>query len=174
LQQTPAPVLGSIKRPIPGAAIQDKENGMAFASRSGNPMVDINVTPLVDVMLVLLIIFMLAVPVLSHPIQVDLPQPGPRPPQPVIQPEPIRIHIDAGNSISWNGSVVSLSSLQQRFDAESLRARMASGAVDASMQPTIQIETDSNADYDALAKVLSRARNADLLKIDFVGTAPKP
>ena len=64
---------------------------MAFTSNSGGgPMADINVTPLVDVMLVLLIIFMVTVPPLSYPIQVDLPQPSTMPPPPGSPPPPVR------------------------------------------------------------------------------------
>jgi biopolymer transport protein ExbD len=79
---------------------------MAFSSNSsGGPMADINVTPLVDVMLVLLIIFMVTAPALSYPIQVDLPQPSTNPPPtPKDPPEPIRIRIDAAGTVLWNGS----------------------------------------------------------------------
>ena len=149
---------------------------MAFTSNSGGgPMADINVTPLVDVMLVLLIIFMVTVPPLSYPIQVDLPQPNRNPPPPGNPPEPIRIHIDAGGSVSWNGSPTPMSTLQAQFDVEGARGETPTGTVDATKQPTIEIETDRDAEYDTLAKVLSRAKNANLAKISFVepsATAP--
>ncbi len=135
---------------------------MSFSSNSGGgPMADINVTPLVDVMLVLLIIFMVTMPSLSYPIQVDLPQPSTNPPPtPVDPPDPVRIHIDAAGTVSWNGSPTPLSTLQSQFDVEGERP--------LPQQPTIEIETDKEADYEALAKVLSRAKNANLLKISFV------
>jgi len=135
---------------------------MAFTSNSGGgPMADINVTPLVDVMLVLLIIFMVTAPPLSYPIQVDLPQPSTNPPPtPVDPPEPIRIRIDAGGTINWNGSPTPLSTLQAQFDVEGERP--------VPQQPTIEIDTDKEAEYDTLAKVLSRAKNAGLVKISFV------
>ena len=149
---------------------------MAFTSNSGGgPMADINVTPLVDVMLVLLIIFMVTVPPLSYPIQVDLPQPNRNPPPPGNPPEPIRIHIDAGGSVSWNGSPTPMSTLQAQFDVEGARGETPTGTVDATKQPTIEIQTDRDAEYDTLAKVLSRAKNANLAKISFVepsATAP--
>ena len=142
---------------------------MAFTSNSGGgPMADINVTPLVDVMLVLLIIFMVTVPPLSYPIQVDLPQPNLKPPPPVPTPDPIRIRIDAGGSVTWNGTPVSLSILQSQFDVEGARGDTPTGAIDATKQPTIEIETDRDAEYETLAKVLSRAKNSDLAKISFV------
>ena len=149
---------------------------MAFSSNSsgGGPMADINVTPLVDVMLVLLIIFMVTVPPLSYPIQVDLPQPSNSPPPPGTPPEPIRIRIDAGGSVSWNGSPTPLTTLQSQFDVEGARGDNGNGGIESIKQPTIEIETDRDADYETLAKVLSRAKNANLVKISFVDTAAAP
>jgi biopolymer transport protein ExbD len=144
---------------------------MAFTSNSGGPMADINVTPLVDVMLVLLIIFMVTVPPLSYPIQVDLPQPNRNPPPPGNPPPPIRIHIDASGAVSWNGSPTPMSTLQSQFDVEGARGDTPNGTVDATKQPAIEIETDNDAEYDSLAKVLSRAKNANLAKINFVNTS---
>ena len=137
---------------------------MAFSSNSGGgPMADINVTPLVDVMLVLLIIFMVTAPALSYPVPVELPQPSTTPPPPGNPPEPIKIRIDAGGIVSWNGSPAPMSTLQSMFDVEAARAEG-----DVGKQPTIEIETDPEAQYDTLAKVLARAKNAELVKISFV------
>jgi biopolymer transport protein ExbD len=135
---------------------------MSFTTNSGGgPMADINVTPLVDVMLVLLIIFMVTAPALSYPIQIDLPQPTNTPPPTAIDPpEPIRIRIDAGGTVSWNGSPTPMSTLQAQFDIEGERT--------LAQQPMLEIETDKEAEYETLAKVLSRAKNANLLKISFV------
>src|SRR6186997_2975377 len=115
---------------------------MAFASNSGSgPMADINVTPLVDVMLVLLIIFMVTAPALSYPIQVDLPQPSTNPPPPQRNPpEPIRIRIDSSGTVNWNGSPTPMSSLQAQFDVEGERT--------VEEQPTIEIDTDREAEYE--------------------------
>ena len=145
---------------------------MAFASNSGGgPMADINVTPLVDVMLVLLIIFMVTVPPLSYPIQVDLPQPSTMPPPPGMPPPPIRIRIDAAGGVSWNGSPVDMRILQSQFDVVGARGDTPAGTIDATKQPAIEIETDRDAEYEMLAKVLSRAKNANLVKINFVDVA---
>ena len=135
---------------------------MAFSSNSGGgPMADINVTPLVDVMLVLLIIFMVTVPPLSYPIQVDLPQPSTNPPPtPKDPPEPIRIRIDAAGTVLWNGSPTPMTTLQSQFDVEGERT--------LDEQPTIEIDTDKDAEYETLARVLARAKNANLVKISFV------
>ena len=133
---------------------------MAFTSNSGGgPMADINVTPLVDVMLVLLIIFMVTAPALSYQIQVDLPQRTTNPPpQPKDPPEPIRLRIEAGGTVTWNNSPIPLSVLQSSLEVESER----------SIQPTLEIETDVDAQYEMLAKVLSRAKNSGMEKIAFV------
>ena len=133
---------------------------MAFTSNSGSgPMADINVTPLVDVMLVLLIIFMVTAPALSYQIQVDLPQRTSNPPpQPKDPPEPIRLRIEAGGTVTWNNSPIPISVLQSSLEVEAQRAQ----------QPTLEIETDPDAQYEMLAKVLSRAKNSGLQKIAFV------
>ena len=135
---------------------------MAFASNSGGgPMADINVTPLVDVMLVLLIIFMVTAPILSYPIDIDLPQKSLTPPeQPRDPPEPIELRIDAAGQVYWNASPVPLSALQNMMEAEVER--------DPGNQPTLQIDTNDDADYGILAKVLAAARNAQMQKIGFV------
>ena len=133
---------------------------MSFASNSGSgPMADINVTPLVDVMLVLLIIFMVTAPALSYQIQVDLPQRTTNPPpQPKDPPEPIRLRIEAGGTITWNNSPIPISVLQASLEVEAQRT----------VQPTLEIETDVDAQYEMLAKVLSRAKNSGMEKIAFV------
>ena len=133
---------------------------MAFSSNSsGGAMADMNVTPLVDVMLVLLIIFMVTAHAMSYQIQVDLPQNTNVPPPVVLNPpEPIRIHVQTGGTVAWNGSPVPMATLQAQFDVEGAR----------DVQPTIEITTDADAEYETLAKVLARTKNAGLLKISFV------
>ena len=138
---------------------------MAFSSNSGGgPMADINVTPLVDVMLVLLIIFMVTAPPLSHQIQVDLPQPTRNPPPPDLNPpDPIKIRIDAGGSVSMNGTPVDMQALEAQFDVV--------GELPVPEQGKLEIDTDPEAEYAVLAKVLARAKNAKLTKIGFVKPA---
>lgn len=135
---------------------------MAFASSSGGgPMADINVTPLVDVMLVLLIIFMVTAPILSYPIDIDLPQRSlTPPPENLNPPEPIRLRIDASGQTYWNDSPVPLSALRTMMDTEVQR--------DPTNQPTLEIDTNDDADYGILARVLASARNAQMQKIGFV------
>ena len=139
---------------------------MSFSSTSGGQMVDMNVTPLVDVMLVLLIIFMVTVPALSHSLQIDLPQ-GPPPINTTEPPQAVQIRIDASGLVYWNREQKSLAELQALLQVEGARGLTASGAVDAARQPTIEIGADADAEYDVVAKVLSRVKNANLAKITF-------
>ena len=135
---------------------------MAFSSgNSGGPMVDMNVTPLVDVMLVLLIIFMVTMPPMTYPIGVDLPIPSTKPPPPSTA-TPIDLKIDANGGITWNGSSMPLGAVRDNMKVEADRYS------DPMQQPVIQIDTDKDAEYDTLAKVLAAAKNAGLIKIGFV------
>ncbi|KAB7766652.1 ExbD/TolR family protein [Xanthomonas maliensis] len=135
---------------------------MAF-STGGNrgPMADINVTPLVDVMLVLLIIFIVTAPIMTYPIAVDLPQRVLNPPpQTTEPPPPIELRIDATNQVYWNNSPVVVSQLQQRME-EVVQS-------DPTNQPELRIDANQDAEYEVMAKVLAAAKNAQLKKIGFV------
>ena len=135
---------------------------MAFSSGSGEgPMAEINIIPLCDVMLVLLIIFMVTAPQLSYPIDIDLPQRSlNRPENPVEPPEPIKLRIDGGGQVFWNDSPTPLSALRNMMETEVQR--------DPNNQPTLQIDVNESADYGVLAKVLAEAKNAQMMKIGFV------
>jgi biopolymer transport protein ExbD len=133
---------------------------MAFASSSsGGPMADINVTPLVDVMLVLLIIFMVTAPPTSTPIPVDLPQPSSAPPPDKIV-KPISLRIDASGIVTMEGTTMSMQALSAEFAVQ--------GDLDPKDQAKIEITTDPEAEYEPLARVLARAKNEGLSKIAFV------
>jgi biopolymer transport protein ExbD len=135
---------------------------MAFSSGGGSgPMADINVTPLVDVMLVLLIIFMVTAPTLSYPIDIDLPQKSlTPPPQTREPPPPISLRIDASNQVYWNEAAQPISALENLMEVEVNR--------DPTNQPQLEIDTSPDADYGVLAKVLAAAKNAGMIKIGFV------
>jgi len=135
---------------------------MAFSTGgSGGPMADINVTPLVDVMLVLLIIFMITVPMLSHKIQIDLPQPAPPPPvQPPPPPEPIKLSVQANGQLFWN---------EEPITEEALRAQLrVIGSKPQDQQPELDIKPDKIAKYQLVATVMADAKNAGIIKIGFV------
>jgi biopolymer transport protein ExbD len=136
---------------------------MAFATGSGKgqPMADINVTPLVDVMLVLLIIFIVTAPVMTYPIDVDLPQRVINPPPQLREPPPpIELKIDASGQVTWNNNPVQVSAVQAMMENEVQR--------DPTNQPLLQIDANPDAQYDTMAKVLAAAKNAQMQKIGFV------
>ena len=136
---------------------------MAFGSFSDDaggggppPMSDINVTPLVDVMLVLLIIFIVTAPLLTHGIRIDLPkassQANPE------QPDTVTIAIEADSKTSWN---------DKHLDDTRLRAVMAEAA-GKQPQPSLHIRADQGTKYQRLAEIMSMAKNAGLTKLGFV------
>jgi biopolymer transport protein ExbD len=131
---------------------------MSFSSNnSGGPMADINVTPLVDVMLVLLIIFMITAPVLAHKIKVDLPQPNVNTPPPTNPPDPIHLKIDQSGAFYWNDTPV---------DELGLKAQLAVVAQQTN-QPEIQIAAADGVAYQYVARVLADAKSYHLAKIGF-------
>ena len=137
---------------------------MAFSSgggADGAPMADINIIPLCDIMLVLLIIFMVTAPQVSYPIDIDLPQRSTNPPQtPSEPPPPIRLRIDAGGTVYWNDSPTPVSALRNMMESEVQR--------DPANQPTLEIDVAEDAEYGMLARVLAAAKNAHMQKIGFV------
>ena len=136
---------------------------MAFSTGSGKgqPMADINVTPLVDVMLVLLIIFIVTAPVMTYPIDVDLPQRVINPPPQLREPPPpIDLRIDASGQVTWNNNPVQVSALQSMMENEVQR--------DPTNQPLLKIDANPDSQYQIMAKVLASAKTAQMLKIGFV------
>ena len=133
---------------------------MAFTTggSGGGAMSDINVTPLVDVMLVLLIIFMITAPMLTHRIKIDLPQPTNNPPPQIDNPpEPIILSVRTGGQFLWNDETVSEEQLQQMLAVTSKK----------NPQPELQIQADKTAKYQLVATVLTDAKNAGMTKIGF-------
>jgi biopolymer transport protein ExbD len=124
----------------------------------GEPMVDMNTTPLIDVLLVLLILFILTLPVMTHAVKLDMPRPSQAPPPPV-QIEPIRLDIDWDGAIIWNGSLVRLEDLEGYFRSEAAKEP----------QPELHVRPDRRADYDTVAKVLALAQRNGMMRIGFVG-----
>lgn len=135
---------------------------MAFSSGgTEGTIVDMNIIPLADVLLVLLIIFMVTAPTPSYPIDIDLPQRSLNPPpQTVDPPDPIRLRIEGSGDVFWNDSPTPVSALMNMMQAEIER--------DPANQPTLEIDVSDDADYGVLAKVLAEAKAANMQKIGFV------
>ena len=123
------------------------------------PMMDINTTPLIDVMLVLLIMFIITLPVMTHAVKLDMPQSRPNQPQETVQIEPIRIDIDWDGSVIWNGNLVQLEQLESYFRTEAAR----------DPQPELHVRPERRANYDTVAKVLALAQRNGMQRIGFVG-----
>ncbi len=131
---------------------------MAFSSGGGSgPMSEINVTPLVDVMLVLLIIFMITVPMLSHKIKIDLPQPTNQPPPPN-PPEPIALTVKTTGQLYWNDEPITEEALQAQLRVTAQK----------DPQPELNIKPDKTVKYQLVATVMADAKNAGMVKIGFV------
>jgi biopolymer transport protein ExbD len=133
---------------------------MAYPQVSGGrTLAQINITPLVDVLLVLLVIFMIAAPTPSLRIGLDLPQASPPRPLPP-PPDPIRLQIDQAGQVSWNGAVQPLAALEGLMAAEVQRH--------PGNQPLLQVDASAQADYGIVAQVLAAARNARMDRVGFV------
>lgn len=132
---------------------------MAFSSeRSDAALSDINITPLVDVMLVLLVIFMVTMPLAARQIQLDMPQ-STTLETPNDQIPPIHLTVDVDGHLRWDGSTISASELGNRFALEAARERPA----------ILEIDANPEAAYELVMGVLASARNAGLQRIGFVG-----
>lgn len=134
---------------------------MAFnsAGRSG-PLAEINVTPLVDVMLVLLIIFIVTAPMLSRPIAVQLPQATDRVVDRPDPPPPIELRLDASSQLSWNGQPMAIGDLQARLRIQA--------SEHAGNLPELRIATDPSAEYEGMARILAAAEATGMERIAFV------
>jgi biopolymer transport protein ExbD len=135
---------------------------MSVGSTSeGGVMVDINTTPLIDVMLVLLIMLIITLPVMTHAVKLDMPRPNNQPP-PEVRPEVIDLEVDFDGAVVWNGSVVpSIQTLEQYFRTESQK----------DPQPEIHLRPDRRAKYGSVAIVLAAAQRNRMKKIGFVNTS---
>jgi biopolymer transport protein ExbD len=135
---------------------------MAFGTRddTDDVMNEINMTPLVDVMLVLLIIFIITVPVMKHSVNVDLPRATSTPQD--AKPDSIRLSVDAQGRYFWNETPVAEDDLLPRLQAEARREP----------QPELHLRGDKDARYERVAQALAAAQRSGLHKIGFV-TEPK-
>jgi biopolymer transport protein ExbD len=136
-----------------------KRHARRAATPMDEPVMDINTTPLIDVMLVLLIMLIITIPVQLH--SVDLNMPTGNPPASEVKPEVLRIDIDATSTVLWNGEPV-----RQR---EELERRMAE-QVARPVQPEVHLRPDRKARYEAVAAVLASAQRLGLTKIGVVGS----
>src|SRR5438270_1677097 len=126
---------------------------------SGEPMLDVNVTPLIDVMLVLLIMFIITIPVQTHAVKLDLPVNQANPPPVVINPVKNVVTSNAQNQVFWNGSPVDMQTLRQYLDTTQQMNPV----------PELHLQPDATARYEIVDQVLALTKKAHVQKMGFVG-----
>jgi biopolymer transport protein ExbD len=127
----------------------------AYAASASKPMMEMNTTPLIDVLLVLLVMLILAVPIATHQTQVDLPQDG----NSVSRVEQVSLTVDAAGQPYWNGMAV---------DTATLRQRLATVAAQAE-QPVVRFQPDPQASYDAVVHVIAMTGEERIENLAFIG-----
>jgi biopolymer transport protein ExbD len=125
---------------------------------SGEPMMEINTTPLIDVMLVLLIMLIITIPPQTHAVKLDLPQHTDVPPPPV-QPNKNKIVITASGQVLWNGGAVNLTQLRQYLDVTQQMNPI----------PELHLQPEATARYELVDEVLAVTKKAHVQKMGFVG-----
>ena len=119
-------------------------------------MNEINMTPLVDVMLVLLIVFMVTIPVIRHAVKIDLPHASSQ--KEDTKPAQINVSIEADGTVLWDGTKVDEAALNQKIAA----------AAQTTPQPELHLNADRKVQYERVAQVMSAAQNGGLTKLGFV------
>jgi biopolymer transport protein ExbD len=123
------------------------------------PMCDVNTTPLIDVMLVMLVMLIVTLPISTHAVKLDMPRPDQNPPDQKFQPRVIDLEIDYDGVILWNGTPVpSIATLDGFFKQEA----------DLEPQAEIHLRPDRRSKYDVVANVLASAQRHHMIKIGFV------
>ena len=126
---------------------------------SGEPMLDINVTPLIDVLLVLLIMFIITIPVQTHAVKLDLPVNQPNQPPPPIDPVKNVLSINAQDQVLWNGAPVTMQQLRAYLDTTQQMSPV----------PELHLQPDATARYEIVDSVLAVTKKAHVQKMGFVG-----
>lgn len=132
---------------------------MSGGKDDGAPMMEMNMTPLIDVLLVLLIMFIITIPVATHSVDIDLPQPDPNPPPVLIDPIKNKLVLTQDNTILWNAEPI---------DGAQLRTLLAQ-TMQMDPEPELQFEPEATASYDLSARVLNIIKASGVTKFGFVG-----
>lgn len=136
--------------------IGNSQQSSMLSDAHTQPMSEINTTPLVDVMLVLLVIFIITAPLLTHAVKIDLPQATSQPlPE---KPEVISLAIDAAGNTYWNDAPIEKSALKSKLEA----------AAQQTPQPELQIRADKETRYQLLSEVMADAQNVGITKLGFL------
>jgi biopolymer transport protein ExbD len=134
--------------------------GMSVGGAEDSSMVDMNTTPLIDVMLVLLIMFIITLPIMTHAVKLDMPRPTQSEPPPQVI-EPINLEIDFDGTYYWNGNAISEATLMGYLQGAARKP--------VEEQPELHLRPNKRVKYDYVARVLAAAQRMGLKKIGFAG-----
>lgn len=141
---------------------------MAFGGfqhgRHAQPMAEINTTPLVDVMLVLLVIFMITLPLITHHLAVDLPETDANAPTAAANPAPVELGINAEGQLFWNGVALSGADFELRLQE----------AARGEPKPELRLHADKSTPYQRLAEIMAAAQRNGLTRIGFITESRTP
>ncbi len=132
---------------------------MAVGGSDDEPMMDINTTPLIDVMLVLLIMFIITIPIQTHAVKLDLPQNTQNQTPPPVDPVKNKVVITAAGAVLWNGTPVNLQQLRQYLDVSQQMNPI----------PELHLQPEAEAPYGLVDEVLAVTKRARVEKMGFVG-----
>jgi len=131
---------------------------MSGGRDDGEPMMEMNTTPLIDVMLVLLIMFIITIPIQTHAVKIDLPQNSP-PTNQIVDPVKNKVAIGADGTITWNGSPIDLLTLRQYLNQ----------SLQLPVEPELQFQPDAATRYVVVDEVLAEIKRSGVTKMGFVG-----
>ena len=133
--------------------------GSGGGAKEDDVMMDINTTPLIDVMLVLLVMLIITIPIQLHSVNLNLPTGNP--PPPLVKPEVLKIDVDSSGAIYWNGEVIpDRATLEEKFKVASAQP----------VQPELHLRPDKGAKYEVVAAVMVSAQRLGMTKIGIVGS----
>ena len=139
--------------------MRKEKQGRRRSAPSDEPMMDINTTPLIDVMLVLLIMLIITIPIQLHAVNLNMPTGNPPPSE--VKPEVLRVDIDERSTVLWNGEAVAdLPEVERRFEQVAAQA----------VQPEVHLRPDRRAKYSIVAGVMASAQRSGLTKLGIMGS----
>lgn len=131
---------------------------MSGGSEDGEPMMDMNMTPLIDVLLVLLIMFIITIPIQTHAVKVDLPVNDPNAIKPPVDPQKNKITIDAAGVVAWNGAPVDEVTLRQYLDT----------SAKLKPEPELHFQPDAQSKYEVVDRTLAVIKRSSITKLGFI------
>ena len=132
---------------------------MSSGNDDGEPMMDLNMTPLIDVLLVLIIMFIITIPIQTHAVKVDLPVNNPNQPKPPVDPQKNVININPAGVVAWNGVPVNDGTLKSYLDQSAQK----------NPEPELHFQPDAQARYEIVDKTLAIVKKSAITKLGFIG-----